>query len=244
MKLKFQVGIGVISLLALLIYTFAHTGALMARYVEPSTVGYVAAFGVEAAVVSLSLRIGELRRSGQNPFFFLFVLVSVVIVSAVANISEGFHAFQGQPLMLSTVRELDLMQAVIGVAATGLVSLIVLALSEIIGTDVSVAVQQAEKERRKAERDVTRQVSDIEQKGTFPADIAQARAALAEQREHTKAEALNALVHFYAVNPNASLSQAGRAVGRAKSTIASYLDELEQAGRISRNGDGIQILTQ
>lgn len=58
-----QAVFGAVSLIALLLYTWTHTGALLARYVEPDKVGYICAFGVELAVVSLSLRIGDLRRS-------------------------------------------------------------------------------------------------------------------------------------------------------------------------------------
>ena len=107
MKAKVQIGITTLSLLALLTYTLVHTGGLLARYVHPPMIGYVAAFGIEAAVVSLSLRIGDLRRSQQSPGFFLFVLIAVVVVSAVANIAEGFTAVQGETLTVNTVQQLD-----------------------------------------------------------------------------------------------------------------------------------------
>ena len=51
------------------------------------------------------------------------------------------------------------------------------------------------------------------------------------------------LVHFYAENPNATMVEAGEVVGIARQTVSIYLSELEQAGRISRNGDGVEVLT-
>lgn len=150
MKAKAQLTVGIISLVALLAYTLVHTGGLLARYIEPGLIGYIAAFGIEASVVSLSLRIGELRKSKQSTKFFVFVLVSVVIVSAIANIAEGFEAAQGVTLTLETVKQLDVVQATIGLTATGLISLIVLALSEIVGTDVTQTIKVVEKERREA----------------------------------------------------------------------------------------------
>ena len=107
MKNKIQIAAGVVSLAALLTYTLVHTGGLLARYVQPAAVGYVAALGIEIAIVSLSLRIGDLRRSGLDTRWFLFVLVSVVVVSALANVYEGFHTYYGQPLTVATVGQLD-----------------------------------------------------------------------------------------------------------------------------------------
>jgi hypothetical protein len=100
MKAKIQLSVGIVSLVALLAYTLAHTGALLAQYVSPGFIGYVAAFGIELSIVSLSLRIGDLRKSQQSTGFFLFVLVSVVIVSAIANVSEGFYTMYQEQLTL------------------------------------------------------------------------------------------------------------------------------------------------
>lgn len=140
-KQRLQLSIGIVSLVTLLVYTLAHTGGLLSGYVTPGIVGYIAAFGIESAVVSLSLRIGDLRKSQQSTGFFYFVLVSTVAVSGVANTAEGFYTSEGVKLTLSTVERLDVVQAFIGLTATGLISLIVLALSEIVGTDVNQAIK-------------------------------------------------------------------------------------------------------
>lgn len=230
MKTKIQIGVSIISLLALLTYTLVHTGGLLARYVQPTFVGYVAAFGIEASVVGLSLRIGDLRRTKQSIWFFMFVLVAVVAVSAIANIAEGFTTVQGEALTLTSIRSLDPLQAFIGLAATGLVSLIVLALSEIIGTDVDTAVKQAERERRK-------QSFNTEEVNDFPASIETARAAKTEQKEQAK----ESLLVYLADNPNATLSQAGDVIERSKATVSNYVNELEQDGRLHRNGQGWEV---
>lgn len=141
---------GVIALISLLAYTWLHTGALLARYIHPWQAGYVAAFGIEVAVVGLSLRIGDLKRSKQDARFFVGVLLAVVIVSAFANIAEGFAALNNDTLLtVATVKSLDPIQAVIGLTATGLISVIVLAMSEIIGTDITTAVKQSAKDDKR-----------------------------------------------------------------------------------------------
>lgn len=157
MKQKAQLSIGIIALLCLLGYTMIHTGQLLAVYVHPPLVGFVAAFGIEMSVVSLSLRIGELRKSRQNTTFFIFVLVSVVVVSAIANIAQGFETSTGDKLTSDNLSRLDAIQAVIGLSATGLISLIVLALSEIVGTDVSQTIKVVVKEQKEAEKAIETQ---------------------------------------------------------------------------------------
>ena len=162
-KNSVQLVVGAISLIALLAYTLVHTGSLLARYIEPSFVGYIAAFGIELSVAGLSLRIGELRRSKQKAGFFVFVLVAVVFVSALANVAEGFATQQEQAMTLANISQLDPIQAIVGLAATGLISLIVLALSEIIGTDISLIAKQAELDRKKLEREQAKAQDEAEQ---------------------------------------------------------------------------------
>jgi len=250
MKAKVQIGITVLSLLALLTYTLVHTGGLLARYVHPPAIGYVAAFGIEAAVVSLSLRIGELRRSKQSTGFFLFVLIAVVVVSAVANIAEGFTAVQGEQLTSDTIQQLDPVQAFIGLAATGLVSLIVLALAEILGTDVETAVKQAERGRKRNPTNASVQtetvvpINDVNPTNTEESDhLERARAAKAEKDAINKTEAMDILLRVVDENPNASLSHIGQYIDRSKTTVSNYVRELEQNGRLQRNGEGWQVLS-
>jgi hypothetical protein len=253
MKAKIQIGATVLSLLALLTYTLVHTGGLLARYVHPAVIGYVAAFGIEAAVVSLSLRIGELRRTKQSTGFFLFVLIAVVVVSAVANIAEGFTAVQGAALTLATVRTLDPIQAFIGLAATGLVSLIVLALAEILGTDVETAVKLAErKHKQPLVANIGADQPGIHAQSMEPAVIAltteesvsieRARAVKADKDANSKVAAVNALLMFVNENPEASFADIGRVIGRSKTTASNYVRELERNGRLVRNGNGWQVL--
>jgi len=63
------------------------------------------------------------------------------------------------------------------------------------------------------------------------------------RRKLDKATAMDALLDFYAVNPTASQSEAGQAIGRAKSTVGGYLAELEDAGLVERgpNGQGVVV---
>lgn len=234
MKAKIQLTAGIVSLIALLVYTLAHTGALLSQYVTPGFIGYVAALGIEISIVSLSLRIGDLRKSQQAAGFFFFVLVSVVIVSAIANVSEGFYTMYQEQLTLQSVRQLDLVQSLIGVSATGLISLIVLALSEIVGTDVTQTVKQVEKERKG-------KVSSTVVSDTSGNPLETARQAKTLQDAETKAERLNRIVTQLGVNPQASVTELATVVSASRQTVYRDLDELQQAGKLHKNGSGWEV---
>jgi len=248
MKQTIQIIAGATSLIALLVYTFVHTGGLLSRYITPAAVGYVAAFGIELAIVSLSLRIGDLKRSKQNYGFFLFVLLSVVIVSALANIAEGFQTANGSPLSLENFQSLDIVQSIIGLAATGLISLIVLALSEIIGTDVETAVQQSKRVQRKLEKESKKQSNypkmdyflENGQSNESPT-VQWAELGTVQRMELSdgrKEEMLGLLLE----NSNISPKAVQRKLDIGKSTYYNYLNELIAEGRIKKNGNGIEVL--
>ena len=61
-------------------------------------------------------------------------------------------------------------------------------------------------------------------------------------RRSGKEQALTDLLTFYADNPGASYRVAGEAVDRSKSWVVGAVAELEAAGRIRRNGSGIEVL--
>ncbi len=56
-----------------------------------------------------------------------------------------------------------------------------------------------------------------------------------------KQQALKVLLNFYRSNPSATLTEAGEAIERSKGTVSNYLNELEQAGLIHRNGEGVKV---
>lgn len=146
-----QMSFAVLALIGLLAYTFVHTGGLMSRYIQPAFVGYMAAFGVELAVAGISFRLASLKRKQITSRSLLFILISALFVSALANISEGYSVRYGEPLTWENLGDIDYIQAVIGIAATGLISLMVFAISETIGVDVETVVKQTEREQRQSE---------------------------------------------------------------------------------------------
>lgn len=150
-KRKIEVAVCLLALFGLLSYTFVHTGALLARWVSPWGWGYAAALGVELSVVLMSLRIGAMKKIGKRAGWLVFVLAVTLIVSAVANIVEGFFSFTGDQLTLNTLNQLDLIQGIVGVFATAFICLVVFALSEVIGIDIDQLAKDTKKDEPTAE---------------------------------------------------------------------------------------------
>lgn len=119
-----------IGLFALLTYTFVHTGAFLARFVRPAGVGYLAAFGVEIIIAALAWR---LSRGQTKNGYLTFALVIALVVSAFANVYEGYAERYGEQLTYANIWQIDIIQAVLLVFATGLISVLVFAISDIVG---------------------------------------------------------------------------------------------------------------
>lgn len=69
-----------------------------------------------------------------------------------------------------------------------------------------------------------------------------ARAVKGEQDAREKAARLDAMLALYRRDPDAGPSEVSKALGVSRTTVYTYLAELETAGRIHRNGQGVQIL--
>jgi hypothetical protein len=134
-----------LSLGGMLIYNFKHTGDLLALYVSPPAIGYVGAAAVELAVVSLSLRIAQKRRAGNSTAWQWAVLGAVATISSLANVAVGFYARYGVHISVATVTTVDILQAIIGICATGVMSLVTLAITEVIGVEAEAAERKAER---------------------------------------------------------------------------------------------------
>lgn len=69
-----------------------------------------------------------------------------------------------------------------------------------------------------------------------------ARAVKGAQDAREKTARLDAMLALYRRNPDAGPSEVSKALGVSRTTVYTYLAELEAAGRIQRNGQGVQIL--
>lgn len=291
-KWQVQIMIGLAALAGVLLYNWTHTGGLLAGYVRPDFIGYIAAAGIELAIVGLSLRIADLRKQHSDARFFVATLIAVVVVSALANIAEGYNVKFGEVLTLANIGRLDIVQAVVSLAATGLLSLVTFALAEIVGGDVTAAaaVTSVKPDTGKVDQfvaDVTQRLSDAMQRlDGMAQQVTEAQAGVTGvnllgdelraavslvnrlgddmrgalesvnqlradmltgdngtgqtrgkgETDAAKAQAIDALIAYATGKPDASVSELAKVIGRSRATVYNYLDELEQAGRLHRNG--------
>ena len=128
-----------VSMLCILAYNFKHTADLLAGWVNPYQLGFVAALGIELTVVRLSFSIGSQTELNRRVFYYC-VLAFALIVSIVANISEGFHVKVGSELTTETYGQLDLIQLTLAIGANLLLSLTVASLAEILGSEYEVTM--------------------------------------------------------------------------------------------------------
>jgi hypothetical protein len=62
-------------------------------------------------------------------------------------------------------------------------------------------------------------------------------------KQERKAAMLDALLDIYADDPGAGATRISRQLGIGRSTVYHYLGELEAAGRVRKNGHGVEVLT-
>jgi hypothetical protein len=106
------------------------------------------------------------------------------------------------------------------------------------------AAVELEKAKRKAQRQASRMETSAKL-SEAPSKTAVLNTSLdtARRTRRLKRDArLDALVAFYASNPEAGPTEAGRAIGVSRQTVYTYLDELEAARRIERKGGQVQVL--
>jgi hypothetical protein len=226
------------SLVGLLAYTFVHTGGLLSRYVSPGWVGYLAGLCIELAVIGLALRIGDLRQSGQSAGFFGFVLAGTLVVSALANMAEGFRTLSGQEFTARSLVAMDWSQAVIGTAATGLISLIVFALSEMVGVDVQHMRGPDAHPGQDAHVTVSRWTCDeqvprdsTDTAGRLTLETSSSRATWTPPGRDADRETVRAaLLAYTAAHPGATHQQIGDAIGRGRTTVYKLLREMNAGG--------------
>lgn len=133
-KIKWEIvglnSLVLIFVLLLLSYTFIHTGAVLARYIHPWQLGYVAALGIEGLIAVLSWRRAFKAEAAKTVSITLGI---VLVISAVANLYEGYAVKEGRELTLSGLGDLDVIQAGVGILVTAVIPFLVFMAGEVMG---------------------------------------------------------------------------------------------------------------
>jgi len=225
---------GAIGAISLLTYTFKHTGDFLARYIEPAGLGFLAAFGIEAIVVLMAWRLAKRTANG----FTQFALIAALVVSALANLYEGYFTRTGETLSLS-LAGYDIIEAVVLVLATAIMSLLVFALSDIVGGDLAKVVRatdRAERLEQKANESErlsrSPELDSIDWRTRAEREAERANGHPNEsEREPELAERISAILIAAPVGPGGEIligpSELSRQARCSKSTASKYIKEWE-----------------
>lgn len=90
---------------------------------------------------------------------------------------------------------------------------------------------QADKAAKRAERQEARKVTTVKRKGET-----------VKAGRKVSTVKIDGLLDIYKGDPLTTPTQAARALELSRQTIYTYLDNLEQTGRIRRNGHGVEVI--
>jgi len=216
-----------LALVLALVGSLKHLAAIFATVDGNTVMGWVQAVAIDAGLFALaySIRVRKTARRSIKQLWFGVGLFS--LISIYGNYAYGLLSTAGQlPGWIVTSKPVILAASL---------PILVLFLSELLSDDRQHAQAEAEKEAKKLERAERREHGE-----GFSLDVLN----LANQaRERNREQAIDALLAFLKENPNATQAQAGRVIGRAKATVGNYVNELQQSGRLHKNGNGWEVVT-
>jgi len=197
--------------------------------------GWLAAIAVDAGLAALAYGIQQRRRI-RRPVWTLWLGVGLfATISAYANLLHALTVeAAGAAVTLSTFGQVDALALSKAIILSATLPLLVVYLGEIVSSDDAEASRVAEAEAKRQQRQRQRSVQVGVQDTVLD--------GVNERRRIEKADALDALLEYLAKQPDANLAEAGRAIGRSKSTVGNYVSELETAGRLRKNGNGWEVV--
>ena len=200
--------------------------------------GWVQAMAVDAGLFALALAIQMRRREGRSA---LVIWVGVALFSGIsvyANLAYGLtHTLNTLPDWVVSTKPYVL---------AGALPILVLYLAEIVGSDVSHAKVEAEKEQKAAERKANKTSittpSVVQTAGIIPTaeQAEQARTVKAEQDALSKGERLDKLLDIVTEQPGVGVSTIARELDVSRTTIYADIEQLTDAGQVEKNGNGLQ----
>ncbi len=201
----------------------------------PIGVGIVAALiieflGLATAQLALQLRAynaGKRKTDPAAPFWLSAILVAIYLITAL-----------GLTVMLDIVPSLAVYSA--GVfPLLSLCGMIALALRSDHGRRLNVIEGVKQERKAKRQASVMQPSANALRTGKTDANMDVLRVG----RQAKKDVRLADLLKFYAANPDAGPTEAGRAIGVQRQTIYTYIDELEGSGKLKKaDGKGIIVL--
>jgi hypothetical protein len=181
------------------------------------------------ATVNTSLRMWEWnqtrRKTDPAAPTWIGVLLGVVYVITTLMLIVALEVW---PAVSTVAPAIFPFMAVVGTVNLALIA----------GQERREATVKEERQERKAERQANRQAKPAQASGEPVkrelSDGLSDRLQAGRKAKHDMR--LDALAAFYLTQPEAGPSDAARAIGVTRQTVYTYIEELQQAGRIRKNG--------
>jgi hypothetical protein len=207
-----------------LVGSLRHVAHTFASIDANTTWGWVQAVAVDVGLFALALAITQRRRAKRRTWTLWLGVVIFSLISIYANLAYGLmFTLKFSPSWLKFSKPWIL-------AAT--LPLLVLYLAEIVGSDIQHLLAEAEREQKRLER---------QQRATECQRI-EAEVQRQSTEELLKNQKVRELITYFQQNPVASQADAANAVERSPSWVSATLKSLEEAGIVSRNGEGVKVL--
>lgn len=235
--------IGIAAMIALLQYNWAHTASMFQNYIADQISAKYAAFGVELAVIWFSWRLGQLKSLEKRVFISIpgITLICVMLVSMVANWSEGFKVKHEIALTSQTIQLVDWMDIVFGILATVMVSAIVFALSEVLSGDskklAPKQIKTANDPIAVSEKEVGPRICVVEPE---PIPNTKATKTTENYKYKPKSDKENVFIKYIQENPNATYRDIINNTGVVSNV--SQVRPLAESLGYHKNGNGWEKL--
>ncbi len=220
--------------------------------------GYIQAIAVDLGLFALAMGIQNRKRQARGTRWLWAGVLLFSAVSTYANLLHGL-AFQTD-LGLQGWQWLVSIRPVV---LSGVLPLLVVYLSEVAGDDVNHLARLAEREARKEARQAQAAFestclaaeqtapntcpdgrSRVQSTSVVDDDaLALARTVKAEQDAQAKAERVGKLLTLCASTPDIGVTELAEQLGVSRTAVYGYVKELTQAGRLTKNGKGWEVLT-
>ena len=219
-----------LALMLALIGSLKHLAAIFASIDEDHLMGWFQAVAIDAGLFALAYSI-RIRKNARRSTWPLWVGVGLFsLISIYGNYAYGLLSTQGElPEWISTIKPIILAASL---------PILVLFLSELLSDDRQHAQAEAEA-RAKAE---AKAKAKAEASNNLPPSTLELLDQANQARTRDKETAMENLLVYLDDNPEATLRQAGRAIGRSKATAGKYVTELQEAGRLHKNGHGWDVV--
>lgn len=222
---------GALCLIGILAATYMHSAAFMSQFFYQSILlGGIAAFAIDAGVVSMSIFKDELLKTGELAWMVRVVTVMVLFASGVANMAEGFESAYGITLTTQNLLAMDALTWIQWLAGTIIFPITAYVMCDTIGTRNLLTFKQEQNRRQQAvviHEDPAREL---------PAERRAGSSRKPNRTDSTKERRKERVRELIFAN-HTDMSTLMAETGVNSSTVRRYIDELKREGRLPGEGN-------